>query len=253
MESGKKKRPPNQLRTALAAESGSLGLYGRTLGVLYRRTLGVLYGRTLGGLYGRSMGTLSLGHLRLDLLAQTAHVRGRKNAALLLLFVLIAELIVDGDYVLQHQHRHHQQFIHQPNQNGPENHNRDAEATQPVAIAKDVLGGGKEHEEAQDDQIRREEDVQRLKDFLHNQILEIAGIMEEFPKCVELFPAAFGYNKHISQNRGNHSQNSADDAECTKLLEHIKHIHDVFLSLFLSVIAERGIIPSQRRLHYSIH
>ena len=73
-----------QLRTALATEFGSLGLYGRTLGGLYgrilgmlhRRTLGGLYGRTLGGLYGRSMGTLSLGHLRLDLLAQTAHVRG---------------------------------------------------------------------------------------------------------------------------------------------------------------------------------
>ena len=224
-----------QRRTALAAEfeyGRTLGgLHGRTLCGLHGRTLGGLHGRTLGGLHGRSMGTLSLGHLRLELLAQIAHVGGRENAVLLLLFVLIAELIVDGDYVLQHQHRHHQQFIHQPNHNGPENHNQDAVATQPVAIAKEVLGGGKEHEEAQDNHIRREEDVQRLKDFFHNQILEIAGIMEEFAKSIELFPAVFGYNKHIGQNRGNHSQNSADDAECTELLEHIKRTHDVFLSL----------------------
>ena len=32
---------------------------------------------------------------------------------------------------------------------------------------------------------------------------------------------AFGDNKHIGQNRGNHSQNSSDDAEYTELFEHI--------------------------------
>lgn len=145
-----------QRRTALAAEFG----YGCAL-----RDLGLR--------------VLRLCCLRPKLLAQVTHVGGRENAVLLFVSVLAAELIVDGDYVFQQQDCHHQQFIHQSDHNGSEDHDQDAVDTQPVAIAEVVLRRGKEHEEAQNDHICREENVQSLQNFLYDQVLEIAGIKEK--------------------------------------------------------------------------
>lgn len=203
-----------QRRTALAAEFG----YGCAL-----RDLGLR--------------VLRLCCLRTELLAQVAHVGGRENAVLLFVSVLAAELVVDGDYVFQQQDCHHQQFIHQSDHNGSEDHDQDAVDTQPVAIAKVVLRRGKEHEEAQNDHICREENVQSLQNFLYDQVLEIAGIMEEFAESIELFAAFFGDDKHIGQNCGDDSQNSADDGEYTELLDYItKNIHVVPLSFFAVMI-----------------
>ena len=224
-----------QRRTTLAAESE----YRRTLGFLsilnvlnilsVLWVLGILEVRGLLRVLRtlrilrilRILAVLMLCCLRLNLLAQAAHVGSCKNAVLLLFSVLVAELIVNGDHVLQQQNRHHQQLIYQTDQNGAKDHNQDAVAAQPMAMPKEVLRCGKEHKEAQNNQVCREENVQRLQDLLYDQILEIEGIVQELSKRIELFPAAFGDNKHIGQNRGNHSQNSSDDAEYTELFEHI--------------------------------
>ena len=201
-----------QRRTTLAAESD----YRRTLGFLsilnvlnilsvlwvlgilevrgllrVLRTLSIL--RILGIL--GILAVLMLCCLRLNLLAQAAHVGSCKNAVLLLFSVLVAELIVNGDHVLQQQNRHHQQLIYQTDQNGAKNHNQDAVAAQPMALPKEVLRCGKEHKEAQNNQVCREENVQRLQDLLYDQVLEIEGIVQELSKRIELFPAAFGDNK----------------------------------------------------------
>lgn len=199
-----------QRRTALAAELG----YGCAL-----RDLGLR--------------VLRLCCLRPKLLAQVAHVGGHENAVLLFVSVLAAELIVDGDYVFQQQDCHHQQFIHQSDHNGSEDHGQDAVDAQPVAIAKVVFRRGKEHEEAQNDHICREENVQSLQNFLYDQVLEIAGIVEELAESIELFAAFFGDDKHIGQNCGDDSQNSADDGEYTELLDCITIKYSCCTSLFL--------------------
>lgn len=203
-----------QRRTALAAEFG----YGCAL-----RDLGLR--------------VLRLCCLRPKLLAQVTHVGGHENAVLLFVSVLAAELIVDGDYVFQQQDCHHQQFIHQSDHNGSEDHGQDAVDAQPVAIAKVVFRRGKEHEEAQNDHICREENVQSLQNLLYDQVLEIAGIVEELAESIELFAAFFGDDKHIGQNCGDDSQNSADDGEYTELLDCITiNIHVVPLSFFAVMI-----------------
>lgn len=158
-----------QRRTALAAEFG----YGCAL-----RDLGLR--------------VLRLCCLRPKLLAQVAHVGDHENAVLLFVSVLAAELIVDGDYVFQQQDCHHQQFIHQSDHNGSEDHGQDAVDAQPVAIAKVVFRRGKEHEEAQNDHICREENVQSLQNFLYDQVLEIAGIVEEH------LPKALSFSRRFS-------------------------------------------------------
>lgn len=89
--------------------------------------------------YGCALRDLGLRVLRLcclrpKLLAQVAHVGGHENAVLLFVSVLAAELIVDGDYVFQQQDCHHQQFIHQSDHNGSEDHDQDAVDAQPVAL-----------------------------------------------------------------------------------------------------------------------
>ena len=106
-----------------------------------------------------------------------------------------------------------------------------------MTIAEVVLRRGKEHEEAQNDHICREENVQSLQNFLYDQVLEIAGIMEELAESIELFTAFFGDDKHIGQNCGDDSQNSADDGEYTELLDCLTiNIHVVPLSFFAVMI-----------------
>ena len=167
-----------QRRTALAAEFG----YGCAL-----RDLGLR--------------VLRLCCLRPKLLAQVAHVGGHENAVLLFVSVLAAELIVNGDYVFQQQDCHHQQFIHQSDHNGSEDHGQDAVDAQPVTIAKVVFRRGKEHEEAQNDHICREENVQSLQNFLYDQVLEIAGIVEKLAESIELFAAFFGDDVVVKKSR----------------------------------------------------
>ena len=77
------------------------------------------------------------------------------------------------------------------------------------------------HEETEDDHVGRKENVQSLQDLLHDQVLEIEGIVQELAKSIELLTTFFRDDKHIGQNRGNDGQNTADDAERAELLEYV--------------------------------
>lgn len=133
--------------------------------------------------------------------------------------------------------------IHKPDHNGTQNHNHDSVAAQPVADATEVLRCGKKHEETEDDHVGRKENVQSLQDLLHDQVLEMEGIVQELAKSIEILTTVFGDDKHIGQNRGNDGQNTADDAERAELLEYVSNIHGVS---FFSVIVKGDRHPQAR-------
>ena len=121
--------------------------------------------------------------------------------------------------MLDQQDAHHQQLIDQPHANGADDHGQQAIAAEPMAGAEPILRGHEEHEEACQNDIRRGENVQGLQDLLNDQILKVAGVVQEFAEGTQLRPALFRNNKDKGQHRGHDGDNDGNDAHSAQIYD----------------------------------
>lgn len=144
-------------------------------------------------------------------LAELLHVRNGKHIAAGRAG-LVRQLAVDGDDVLQQQDGHHHQLIAETDGDRPQNDDQQAVAAHPdTAVSPVIVLRAEKHENAEEDHSRRGENVQRLKDLLHHQVFEVAGVVQELAEGAHLLPPFLGDDVDKGQDGGDKSQNSGDD------------------------------------------
>ena len=84
-----------------------------------------------------AVGAPSVGiHMRWRILGRGSFTSSAVSVALRIIGSIArhAQLVVDGDHVLHEEERHHQEFEDQPHDDGAENHQKEAVATQPFPV-----------------------------------------------------------------------------------------------------------------------
>ena len=101
--------------------------------------------------------------------------------------------------MLEKQNRHHQKLIDQTDRDG---HDDRQGQTYPEVVNQGI----KTHKNSKN----RQENVECLQDFLNQQIVEIAGIMEKLAKGIQFLTPVLRHDEDKSQYGQHHRQKQKD-------------------------------------------